>query len=300
MTADGPALSVVLASGHGWSDAEPTLARLASMDPPGGMEIIFCDGSGHGTPPAEELDGRLRIVSMPGESVFALRARGIGRSRGEIVAITEDHCMPEPDWADALLAAHGRHPGAAAIAGAVTNGSSEGAWDWANFLMTFAEHMPPVPASPGRRAPSVANGSLKRSAVAIPPEPRRGWFELELMPSLLGSGKVMRDDGPRVAHIQSHGGARGTLAAHFHNGRACTGLRALRPGPAAALAERGRIGRLPFRLNRELREALATRPRLDGVAASGARLVPLVGAAHAAGELTGLLLGPGRSAEELE
>lgn len=294
------ALSVVLASGHGWSDAEPTLSRLAAMDPPGGMEVIFCDGSGHVAPPAEELDGRLRVVAMPGESVFALRARGVGLARGEIVAITEDHCMPEPDWADALVAAHARHRGAAAIAGAVTNGAPEDAWDWANFLMTFAEHMPPVSATAGARAPSVANGSIKRSAVAMPSDPEPGWFELELMPSLLGAGRVVRDDGPRVAHVQSHGGGRATLAAHFHNGRACTGLRVARPGPAAVLAERGRIARLPLRLNRELRAALATRPPLDGAAATGARLVPLVGAAHAAGELTGLLLGPGRSAEKLD
>ena len=301
MNTQVPELSIVLATTHDWPAVRPTLDAIFAAEAPAAMEVILCEGSGSGGPPADGYDSRLRVVSMPGEPVFDLRARGVGLAGGEIVAITEDHCLPAPDWPVELSAAHRRHPTAVAISGAVTNGSTEDAWDWANFLMTFAEHMPPMSSSNGgARAPSVANGSVKRVAAHIPRSPAPGWFELELMPSLLSAGKVARDDGPRVAHIQSHGGRLATLAAHFHNGGASSGLRVASPGPRAVFAEGQRLMRLPGRLTRELRGALSPRPALTGSAAAGARVVPIVATAHTAGELVGLLAGPGRSPDLLD
>jgi hypothetical protein len=299
MTA-GPELSIVLPTGHGWRDAEPTLRAL--LDPPGAIdfELLLCDGGGIDEPCPYAGDPRLTQIEAPGESVFALRALGIGRARGRIVAITEDHCIPEPDWPAALVAAHARHPEAAALAGAVANGSTEDPWDWANFLLTFAEHMRPIDGGGARRAPSVANGSIKRERVDLPGTPHPGWLELELMPALVEAGQVVRDDGPLVTHVQSHGGIGGTLAAHFHNGRACTGLRADPPGPRAVAAEARRLAGLPWRLLGELRAARSLRPPLADEVAAGARRVPFVALAHTAGEATGLLAGPGRSAELLD
>ncbi len=299
MSAAAPALSVVLATGHPWPEARPALQAILDAETEVDLEVLLCDGSGEG-PPKDGRDPRLRVIAGPGESVFALRARGIALARGEIVAITEDHCIPAPDWAGELVAAHARHPEAVAIAGAVANGSTKDPWDWANFLLTFAEHMPPVDDRPAKRAPSVANGSFKRALGGVPEIPEPGWLELRLMPALVGAGKVVRDGGPLVTHRQSHGAARATLAAHFHNGRACTGLRAARPGPRAVLAERRRLAGLPWRLTREPRAERAVRPPLGREAVAGARLVPLVALAHTAGELAGLLRGPGASAEQLD
>jgi hypothetical protein len=298
VSGERPALSIVLASSHPWPEAERTLTTLLATATTVDFEAILCAG-GDG-PPAGWGDERLRVVHGPGESVFALRARGMAAARGEIVAITEDHCIPAGDWPAALVAAHARRPEAVAIAGAVANGATTTAWDWANFLMTFAEHMPPIDGAAARRAPSVANGSFKRALIEMPPEADPGWLELELNAALLRAGAVARDGAPVVAHDQSHGGMLATLAVHFHNGRATAGLRATRPGPRAAWAERGWIVRLPLRLTRELRAELAARPPLTGVARRGALLVPLLALAHTAGEATGLLSGPGRSAERLD
>jgi len=293
-----PDLSIVLASSHAWPEAEPTLRALLGADAAVDFEVILCAGGA--APPAGWGDERLSVLVAPGESVFALRARGVAQARGEIVAITEDHCIPEPDWPAALVSAHGRHPEAAALAGAVANGATANAWDWANFLMTFADHMRPIEGPATTRAPSVANGSLKRSLVGPTDAAAPGWLELDLMPRLVGAAAVARDGEPLVTHDQSHGGMRATLAAHFHNGRASAGLRVDRPGLAAARAEWRRLAGLPWRLTRELHAALAVRPPLTGVAARGARLVPLAAAAHSIGELTGLLRGPGASAELLD
>jgi hypothetical protein len=301
MTAtDTPQLSIVLATSHAWPEVAPTLDALFAPDAGVSFEVLLCDGDGAGGPPGESADPRLRTIAAPGESVFALRARGVAAARGEIVAITEDHCLPEPDWMAELVAAHRRHPDAVAISGAVANGATGDRWDWANFLLTFAEHMPPVDGGPAVRAPSVANGSFKRAPAGLPAEPAPGQVELELMPGLVASGAVARDGGPQVTHDQSHGGAWATLSAHFHNGRASAGMRTSRPGPRAVAAEARRLAGLPRRLTAEVRAALALRPPLTGRAAAGARVVPAVALAHAAGELTGLLVGPGHSAERLD
>lgn len=295
-----PALSIVLATTHRWPEVEPTLDAIFAAEPVD-MEVILCDGHGNGAPPPDRFgDAPLRVIARPGASVFALRARGVAQAFGDVVAITEDHCLPARDWPRQVIAAHERHPEAVAVAGAVTNGSTDDPWDCANFLMTFAEHLPPMPPKPTVRAPSVANGSVKRAAAGIPAEPEPGWFETELMLGLIRAGLVARDDGPRVVHVQSHGSPRATLAAHFHNGRATAGLRAQPPGLRALAAERARISRLPFQLAAETRVALADRPPLSGQEARGARLVPVVALAHTVGELTGLLAGPGRSAELLD
>jgi len=294
------ALSIILATTHRWPEVESTLSSIFAGDTPDGLEVILCDGHGAGAPPLSTRDPRLRVVTAAGESVFALRARGLGLAQGAVVAMTEDHCVAAPDWTRELLAAHARHPEAVAIAGAVTNGAAERAWDWANFLMTFADHLPPMPDARTVRAPSVANGSVKREVAFIPANPKPGWLETALMGRLMDAGLVVRDDGPRVSHVQSHGGGLATLTAHFHNGRATAGLRAASPGVHAVLDERGRIAALPAKLTREMRAALTSRPPLPGRAAAGARIVPLIAAAHGAGELTGLLAGVGRSAELLD
>jgi hypothetical protein len=295
---DDPKLSIVLASSHAWPEAERTLRALLDADSTTDFEVILCAG---GTPPPATFgDRRLSVLVAPGESVFALRAQGIERARGEIVAITEDHCIPAPDWAAALVSAHARHPDAVGLSGAVANGATASAWDWANFLMTFAEHMPPLDGAAAKRAPSVANGSFKRAPIDATRPVTPGWVELELMPRLVGAGAVARDGGPLVTHDQSHGGVWANLVAHFHNGRASAGLRVERPGVGSVRAEWRRLATLPWRLTRELQTALAARPPLTGVAARGARLGPLLALAHAAGELVGLLSGPGSSAERLD
>jgi Glycosyl transferase family 2 len=295
-----PRLSVVLATGHPWPEAERTLRALLATDEAVDLELLLCDGS-DGPDPGQMLrDDRLTVIRARGESVFSLRARGLAAARGEVVAITEDHCIPDPDWAAELIEAHARHPDAAAIAGAVANGATESSWDWANFLMTFAEHMPPIDERAARRAPSVANGSFKRSSVAIPRAPAPGWLELETMPALVSGGRVVRDGGPLVTHDQSHGGPRATLAAHFHNGRASAGLRVDRPGLGAIRAEARRLAGLPGQLIGELQDALRARPPLTGAAAHGARLASLLAIAHVAGELIGLLAGPGSSPDRLD
>ena len=94
--------------------------------------------------------------------VFELRALGAAAATGEIVAMTEDHCVPAADYLAAMLAAHERHP-QLAVAGAVVNGTTDGSINRVNFLLVHARNVPPRDSLPGSGwIPTPSNISYKR------------------------------------------------------------------------------------------------------------------------------------------
>jgi hypothetical protein len=76
-----------------------------------------------------------------------LRTHAVSRSSGRIVALLEDHCMPEPDWCARIVAAHEANH--AAIGGAVDKGfapgtSKDAILNWAVYLTDYSRYMPPM------------------------------------------------------------------------------------------------------------------------------------------------------------
>lgn len=132
----------------------PTSAALAAKYP--GVRFVAHDGR---RPPAE------------------LRARGVLAARGDVIALLEDHCLPDADWAARVLAAHvSSH---AAIGGAIDKGFAPGRGDdsalnWALYIADYARYMPPFTAAPAQSV-SDCNASYKRAAL----EPVRASWSVE-------------------------------------------------------------------------------------------------------------------------
>lgn len=292
-------VSVIVATIEPWPEVQACLDRLIPQVQAMGAELILADGagSGEGRPPVALSAYRdVRVLASPGASIFALRARGAEAAAGVYLAFTEDHCIPGPQWLARILAAHRAHPDALMVAGAVTNGSSDGLVDWANFLMTFAEFMPPAPSRPLKRVPPMGNCSFRRSVLlggALP----EGWMELVLAPTLVHERRLHFDDAIVVSHVQPRN-IWSASAAHFHNGRSCAGLA------------------LPHMAARDWRVRLATVPVMPWILyvsvlrSIRGRAIPararlslavmwLLCASHALGEFVGLFLGEGRSATRL-
>jgi hypothetical protein len=219
--------------------------------------------------------------------VFHLRALAVARAKGEIIATTEDHCVVGADWCQRILAAHQEHPEALAIVGAVENGSTATLIDWANYLHTFGAFAPPLDPSQRERCPVNANLSYRRSV--FPPGPLEpGWMELELNGKLFRAGQFHFDERIVVRHVQSHG-FMGTLRAHFHNGRATTGL------SPRSLSRR----QLPWRLFSSTMRTIRNKPELASWVRSCAPLIATLSCCHSAGEVAGILFGPGESPARL-
>lgn len=103
-------------------------------DPQGGFEVVLVDdGSRDGTwPELVRLAGRtslpllaLRVEATGGPSLP--RNTGVARCGGDVLALTDDDCLPDPGWLLALC-----RPGSAGVVQGATRpgpGSASGPWD---------------------------------------------------------------------------------------------------------------------------------------------------------------------------
>ena len=117
---------MVLATIEPWPDLAKCLAVLEPQVAAVGGEIIVGDGHGAALDAARvAASDRLSWIRIPGASVFELRARAVEAARGEIIALTEDHCIVGADWCAQILEAFRRNPDAMGVTGPVLNGSTD-------------------------------------------------------------------------------------------------------------------------------------------------------------------------------
>jgi hypothetical protein len=123
-----------------------------------------------------------------------LRARGLAAARGSLLALLEDHALPDRRWCASLVAAH-RQTDAAAVGGAIENGV-DSPLAWAVYYCDFARYQNPVPDGASPFA-SDANSAYKREAL----EPIRALWQESFREgvvngALLASGKtlILRSD----------------------------------------------------------------------------------------------------------
>jgi len=90
------------------------------------------------------------------------RSAGLRAVRGEIVAMTEDHAIPPPDWCKNIIAIHASSSDAA-IGGAIDPACST-YLSWAAYFGEFSRYQNPVPEGPAEYVSDV-NVSYKRRAL---------------------------------------------------------------------------------------------------------------------------------------
>lgn len=97
-------------------------------------------------PAVTEVEARFplwRFYYNSGIRTYAeLRTCGVGAARGRLVAITEDHCVPGPDWVEQIVAAHRNPP--LAIGGPVEKITPDGLLNWSVYLLDYLRYSPPV------------------------------------------------------------------------------------------------------------------------------------------------------------
>jgi hypothetical protein len=291
-----PPLAVIVATTQPWPSVAVALDSLYAQAVALGAEVIVMDGHGRA------LDGEDRYpcvewVRRPGLTVFQLRGRGLRMARGEVTAVTEDHCRVAPDWCRSVLAAHADRPEAAVIGGIIENGATESMVDWANFLISNGGFVPPLPRGSDVPVTGQANVSYKRWALAN--YPADALHEGGYRAALRARGIALcNDERVRVSHVQSLG-ALGTCLIQFHDGRCVAASRRSHQSPAKAALELAKGVLLPLRVGvaslRVVGRAWRRRPQERRVAVASLPWIVLVMGFHAAGELTGLIVGPGKS-----
>ena len=132
-----PAISVVVASFRDVSLLDACLSSLREQCQTHQAELIVARAS---TADELELLGRrfpfAQFVMCPiGASVPELRGAGLSAARGDLVALTEDHCVAAPDWISQLVS--GSHANVEIIGGAMRNAQRRRGIDWGAY---FAEY----------------------------------------------------------------------------------------------------------------------------------------------------------------
>jgi hypothetical protein len=292
----GYSISVIVPSLRGWPIMRSYLPEICRQANEIGGQVIVADGSGLPFPPEME-SANVVWLRMPGAPSHTMRQTAYRLAEAEIVAITEDHCLPARDWLASMIAAHASDPGAAVIFGQVDNGSTEHLVDWAVYCVGYGLWAPPI-SSIGRSTPGHANMSWKRWALERLPASGDRVLEFRYIAALREAGeRIAVSDRPRVTHYQCDD-VPATAELMYNNGRVIAGLRRRRMDLhdwVRALAPAVVAG---YRTARTLAGA-ASKPTLRGPALRGLPLIALLHLSHTFGESVGYARGPGRSFRHL-
>jgi hypothetical protein len=296
-----PLLSVIVVAPEGWDPVRTTVRHLAAQSVADRIEVVFV--LSRDTPFDLETDAVAsfasnqahRLDSIP--SYAAGYAAGVRRASAPIVAFAEDHCFPERDWAEALLAAYDDRT--AVVGPQVIHANDEGVIAWSEYLLGYGQWVAP---ETGGEVTNVAghNSSYRRDAL-LDFGPELGeWLDVE---NLL-QGKL-REKGWRVvlapearSHHFSISRLRSWITVTFLQYRMFGGRRL---ASAGLLKRAFYIVAMPLvpviRLRRSLRDARRAR-----VAPPLYQLVPSLCfslTVSAIGEAVGYALGPGNAPQAL-
>ena len=159
-----PALSVIMVTPDRFERLRHTTRRLRQQSAAAELEIVVVAPS----IAAAEVDEReltgfssYRVIETgPTTSSAVRRAAGVRAASAPLIAFTEDHCLPEPGWARALIDAH-REPWAA-VGPAFLNGNPQSLTSWVNLLIEYGPWVSPVEAGRRDHIPP-HNSSYKRA-----------------------------------------------------------------------------------------------------------------------------------------
>lgn len=116
----------------------------------------------------EELAPRfpaVRFVSNAGQrNPLELASRALKEASGDVLLLTEDHCVARSDWVRTLAMAH-ETPGRSVIGGVVEIADGASATDWAFYFVDFFRYARPV-ARGGSSTLTVCNVSYKKEQLA--------------------------------------------------------------------------------------------------------------------------------------
>jgi len=292
-------LSVAIGSIQPWPATKPVLDSVYQQALEATAEVVLAVRGPAGRPPVNEYP-RVRVVEVTGASVFELRERAIAAASGEVVAITEDHCMVADDWCQRVIEAHAERPEADIIGGAVHNGSPE-PLAWAAFLISNGAALHPLTSGERPIVTGHANVSFKRRALW-------GWgaggledgrYRVALRER---GGRLFVDGRIQVRHVQ-YFPLLDMMVYLFHGGRALAGTQRRHLSRSQWVRRLAKVVLLPLRVlvNAVRIPYRAAMHRVDyrGAAVRCAPWLLVILPSYYAGELIGHVAGPARSPWQL-
>ena len=101
-----PRISVIVCTRNGSATLRPCLTALGTQTRPAHEVLVIDDGSIDDTPDITRSFPFVRLVRQEHAGLGAARNRGAHEASGEILAYTDDDCIPDDDWLLRLGAAY--------------------------------------------------------------------------------------------------------------------------------------------------------------------------------------------------
>jgi hypothetical protein len=283
-----PPLTVIIPAAHPWPAVAATLESLLPQIGRVCGEVIVVSGFPGAVPDPPPAD--VQALVLASNDAFIMRLEAMRRSRGEIVAIGEDHVLYCEDWVEQLLRAFAERPDTAGFMGSVSNGKT-GTLDRASFWVTLAPWSAPMASLALDRTPVPGNLAVRRCVIVDLSTP--GQFEYDVVPRLLAAGELRGNDRQRVVHDQSLG-QLGSWIVHFASGRAYGAA----PGRGSRWRRLREAVRVPGVILEQTRAAWREPGRSDDTLACQV-LIAALGVTNGLGQIAGIFFGPGDSGSRI-
>jgi hypothetical protein len=299
----GPSMSVVLATPGAFVTIAATVHHLRRQSIAHRLELVIV------APSAETLSaneavfqgfwGHQVVGVGPLTSVGRANAAGVRAARTDLVVFAEDHCFPEPGWAEALVERHARGD-AAAVGPVFRNANPQTLVSWCDFAIGYGPWIDPTPA--GEQPFLAGHNSSYRKSVLRSLDARLEELlasETVLHMELRKSGhRLVVEPRAKTAHT-NFGRFRSWLPVQYHCGRVFAAQRAREWGWARRAFYAAASPMIPcvrfIRAAGHLRRAAPPRPSM-------LRVGPLLGlglAVDGFGQFVGYLVGAGKSSRRL-
>lgn len=298
--ANGPLVSVIIPSVNGLPDLAECLAALVGQQASVPAEVLVLDRCGEETRAVVRRQfPQVEVVPVAGRpSIPALRALGIARARGAMVAITEDHCLAQPGWLEAIARAY--RAGQQVVGGPVENGTTERVVDWAAFFCEYVRFMGPVPRGPAVEIAGNNSAYDRRLFDELGPELHAEAWESAWHARLRQRGTVFHSDPEMVVLHKKSFGYRYFLSQRYHYSRSFAGMRLSGASWWKRAAYACATLALPAVLLGRITAAVVRKGRHGGPFLRSLPVLCTFLAAWAFGEAVGALLGPGRSLQRVD
>jgi GT2 family glycosyltransferase len=294
-----PRLSVVIASVNGLSCIVECLEHLAALPERDQMEVLVLDRRTDDTAPtiARRFPWVTLHAGLTGQSIPALRWRGMRAAQGEWIAVIEDHCMVPPAWAAEILRFADSPNGI--VGGPVENGARDRLLDWAFFLAEYGPCMPPLAAGETSGVPG-NNAAYRRSILPLGEDIWETVWESFLQNELRKRGvRIYLSPAMLVYHKKSFGLGE-MLGQRFLYSRSFAAMRGQGMTASRRLVYTGLSVVLPAVLFLRISSGLLHKRRNLREFLLGLPVIVLFVFAWALGEGVGYLAGPGDSLSRVE
>jgi glycosyltransferase involved in cell wall biosynthesis len=298
MTAVAPrrrSLTVVVAA---WNDPELLRTCLRSLEVCQGresIEVIVASPAGRGFEATVSEFAATSNVSLASDAtVPALRAAGLARATGDIVAFLEDHAMVAPSWADALLEAFAE-PAVRAAGGPVAQAPGLSTLDWGAYLFDYGRFMPPAAAGPVRELSGLNMAFARELLDTLGDSLRDGVIEGPLLDVLRRRGVALHLVPAALVYQTKRYSLRETLVSVYYLGRGYAGRRVQGTASAGRLVRAAGSLVLPAVLVWRVLSVVLPKGRDTGRVLAAVGYLCLIALAWSVGEGMGYVAGAGDS-----